>query len=265
LVANRIELDLGKAGGGEFGDEFGLKFVIVEAGRLFGGDLDEGLFAQMADADDAKAVTTDSLLGLLDGGEAGRCDGQAGGEAGRKAGGGGFFGDFQPGFFGEGPDIGLGQAGLAEGGSHGKLSGGGATGPDFPGVVKVFPIGEDGDPAELGQLLHPLEKFRAAEVTAVGRVGGVGGVVQFQRFENFDGQAMFPGEGQGGGMFGARETGGVAEDPGNLRSEDLVGGPKEEGGVDPARVGDQGRGPGSNDLMEPLFFGGEIGICGHEV
>jgi hypothetical protein len=227
--------------------------------------LDEGLLAQMADADDAKAVTTDSLLGLLDGGEAGRCDGEAGSEPGGEAGGGGFFGDLQACFPGEGAHLGLGQAGIAEGGSHGKLSGGGATGPDFPGVVKVFPISENGDPAELGQLLHPLEKFRAAEVTAIGRVGGVGGVVQFQSFKNFEGQAMFPGEGQGGGMFGAGKAGGVAENAGNLGTKELVGGPKEEGGVDPARVGDQGRGPGSNDLMEPLFFGGEIGICGHEV
>jgi hypothetical protein len=201
LVADGVELDLGKAGGGEFGEELGLKLVILEAGSLLGGDLDEGLLAQMADADDAKAVTTDSLLGLLDGGEAGRCDGEAGSEPGGEAGGGGFFGDFQPGFPREGPDIGLGQTGLAEGGGHGELSGGGATGSDFPGVVKVFPIGENGDSAELGQLLHPLEKFRAAEVTAIGRVGGVGGVVQFQRFENFDRQAMSPGEGQGGGMF----------------------------------------------------------------
>jgi hypothetical protein len=227
--------------------------------------LDEGLLALMADADDAKAVTTDSLLGLFDGGESVWGDGETGGEPGGEAGGGGFFGDLQACFPGEGAHLGLGQAGIAERGGHGELSGGGATGSDFPGVVKVFPVGQDGDPAELGQLLHPQEKFRAAEVTAIGRVGGVGRVVQFQRFKNFDEQGMFPGEGQGGGVFRARETGGVAEDPGDLRSEDLVGGPKEEGRVDPARIGDQGGGPGSNDLMEPLFFGGEIGICGHAV
>ena len=60
----------------------GLKLGVLEAGGFLGGDLDEGLLAEVTDTDDAKAVTTDSLLGLFDGGEAVGGDGEAGGESG---------------------------------------------------------------------------------------------------------------------------------------------------------------------------------------
>jgi hypothetical protein len=195
LVADGIEFDLREAGGGEFRGELGLKLGVLEAGRFLGGDLDEGLLAEVTDTDDAKAVTTDSLLGLFDGGEAVGGDGEAGGESGGEAGGGGFFGDLESGLFGEGTDIGLGEAGVAERGGHGELSGGGATGPDFAGVVKVFPVGEDGDPAELSEFFHPLKKFRAAEVAAVGGIGGVGGIFELQGFQHLDRQAVLLGKG----------------------------------------------------------------------
>ena len=258
MVADGIEFDLRKAGRGEFRGELGLKPGVLQTGSFLGRNLDHGFLAKVTDADDAESMATDGFLRLFDGGEAVGGDGQAGGESGRKAGGGRLLGNFQPGFFGESADIGLGEAGITERGGHGKFPGGGATGSDFAGVVKVFPVGEDGDPAELGQLLHPQEKFRPAEVAAVGRIGGIGGVVQFQGFENFDRQAMFPGEGQGGRMFRAGETGGVAEDAGDLGSEDLMSDPKQEGGVDPARIGHECRRPGPNQVLELPLLGFKI-------
>jgi hypothetical protein len=234
LVADGVEFKLAEAGGGEGGGELGLEFGILEAWGFFRGDLDEGFFTEVTDADNAEAEAADGLLGLFNGGEAVGGDGETGGESGGEAGGGGFFGDFQAGFAGEGADIRLGEAGIAERGGDGEFTGGGAAGSDFAGVVKVFPVGEDGDAAELGQLPHALKKFGAAEVAAVGRVGGVGGVVQFQGAEDFDGEGVFLGEGEGGGMFRAREAGGVAEDAGDLGAEESVGGPEEKGGVDPA-------------------------------
>ena len=83
MVADRIELHLGKTGGGEFGGKLGLKLGILEAGRFLGGNLDHGLLAEVTDADDAEPVAADSFLGLFDGGEAVGSDGQAGGESGR--------------------------------------------------------------------------------------------------------------------------------------------------------------------------------------
>jgi hypothetical protein len=45
---------------------------------------------------------------------------------------------------------------------------------------------------------------------------------------------MFLGKGEGGRVLGTGEAGGVSEDAGNLGAKELVGGPEEEGGVDPA-------------------------------
>jgi hypothetical protein len=191
-------------------------------------------FAEMAHTDDPEAVTTNGLFGFFDSGEAIEGNGETGGEAGGQAGRGGFFGDLEPGLFGEGADLGLGQAGITEGCGHRELSGSGAAGSDFTGVVKVLPVGENRNVADPGEFLHPLEKLRPAEVTTVGWVGGVGGVVQFQGFQNFDRQSMFPGKGQGGGVFRAGKAGGVAEDAGDLGPKNAVGDPKEEGGVNSA-------------------------------
>ncbi len=183
----------------------------------------------MTDPNDAKAVAADDFLSFFNRGETAGSDGETGGEPGGEAGGGGFFGDFQSGVPGESADIGLGETGFAEGGGHGKLPGGGAAGADFAGVVKVFPISEHFDASEPGQFLHALEKFRTAEVAAIGRVGGIGGVFQLQGSENLHRQVVFPGKVQGSGVFRAREAGGVAEDTGDLGAEDLMGGPKEKG------------------------------------
>jgi len=188
----------------------------------------------MADANDPKTMAPDNLFGFFNSGEAIGGDGEARGEPGREAGGGGFFGDFQSGFPSESAHIGFGEAGFAEGGGHGKLPGGGAAGADFAGVVKIFPISEHIDASEPGQFFHALEKFRTAEVATVRGVGGVGGVFQFQGTENLHRQAVFLGKGQGSGVFRAREAGGVAEDAGDLGTEELVGSPKKKGGVDPA-------------------------------
>ena len=116
MVADGIEFHLGKASRGEFRGELGLKLGVLEPGRFLGGDLDQGLFAQMADTDDAKAVAADGLLRFFDGGESVGGDGQARSEPGGEAGGGGFFGNFQAGFPREGADISLGDR-LAEAGA----------------------------------------------------------------------------------------------------------------------------------------------------
>ena len=57
------------------------------------------------------------------------------------------------------------------------------------------------------------------------------------------------GEGEGGLVLGAGETRGIAQNPGYLGSENSVGGPKKKGGVDSARVGDQGIRPGPNKIL----------------
>lgn len=203
MVADGVEFDLAETGGGEGGGKLGLEFEILKPRGFLRGNLDEGLFAEVADADDPEAVTANGLFGFFNGGEAVRGDGETGSEPGGKAGGGWFFSNFQAGLAGEGADIVFGEAGLAEWGGDREFSGGGAAGSDFAGVVKVFPIGEDGDAAEPGQFLHALEEFRAAEVAAVGRVRGVGGIVQFQGAEDLDGKGMFLSEGEGGGVFRA--------------------------------------------------------------
>ena len=234
MVADRVEFDLTETGGGEGGGKLGLEFGILESRGFFRGNLDEGLFAEMAHADDAESMAPDGLLRLLNGGEAVRGDGESGGEPGGEAGRGGFFGNLEAGLAGEGPDVGFGQTGLAERGGHRKFTGGGAAGSDFAGVVEVFPIGEDRDTPEPGQFFHALEELGAAEVATIGWVGGIGGVVKFQGAEDFHRQAMFLREREGSRMFRAREAGGVAEDAGDLGAEELVGGPEQEGGIDPA-------------------------------
>jgi len=264
LVTDGIELDLGKAGGGEFRGELGLELGILKAGRFLRGNLDEGPCAKVPHADDAESVLANGLFGLFDGGESLGGDGEARGESGGQARGGRLFGNFQPGLPGEGTDIGLGEAGLPKRGGHGEFSGSGAARTDFPGVIKIFSIGENGDTPQAGELLHPLEKFRAAEVAAIRQVGGVGGVVQLQGFENFNRQGMFLGEGEGGGMFRAGETGGVAEDAGDPRTVDLVGRIEKKGGVDPTRVGDQGRRPEADEILQLLIFGFEIKAHGFD-
>ena len=65
---------------------------------------------------------------------------------------------------------------------------------------------------------------------------------------------MFLGKGEGGRVLGTGEAGGVSEDAGDLRAKELVGGPEQESGIDPARVGYESRGPGLNQLVKlPLF------------
>ena len=54
---------------------------------------------------------------------------------------------------------------------------------------------------------------------------------------------MFFGEGDGGLIFGARQTGGITEDTGNACSQYLISGEEKESGVDTAGVGDEGRRP----------------------
>ena len=66
------------------------------------------------------------------------------------------------------------------------------------------------------------------------------------------------------GVFRAGQAGGVAEDAGNLGSKDLVGGPEEESGVDPARVGDQGGWPGADEILQLLVFGFEMRAHGSD-
>ena len=255
MVANGVEFDLGEAGGGKGGNKLGLEFGILEARSFLRGDLDEGLFTEVADANDPEAVAADGLFGLFDRGEAVECDGETGGQAGGEAGRGWFFGDFQSGFPGESADIGLGKAGIPEWGGHGEFARGGAAGSDFAGVIEIFPVGENGDAAEPGQLLHPLKELRAAEIAAVRRVGGVRRIFQFQSVKNLDRERMPLGKSESGGVFGTGEAGGVAEDAGDFGAEKLVGGPKEKSGVDPAGVGNEGRWPNSNEFMQPLFFG----------
>ena len=66
------------------------------------------------------------------------------------------------------------------------------------------------------------------------------------------------GEGESGRVFRAGEAGGVTKDAGDFGAENLVGGPKEKGRVDPPGVCDEGRRPGPDELMEPLLFKGEV-------
>ena len=51
---------------------------------------------------------------------------------------------------------------------------------------------------------------------------------------------MFFGEGDGGLIFGARQTGGITEDTGNACSQYLISGEEKESGVDTTGVGDEG-------------------------
>ena len=60
----------------------GLKLGVLEAWGFFRRDLDEGLLAEMAYADDSESVAADSFLGFFNGGEAIGGDGEAGGEPG---------------------------------------------------------------------------------------------------------------------------------------------------------------------------------------
>ena len=154
MVADRVEFDLTETGGGEGGGKLGLEFGILESRGFLRGNLDEGLFAKMAHTDDSEAVSADDFLGFFNGGEAVRGNGKSGSEAGGKAGGSRFFGDFQSGLPGQGSDIGLGKPGFAERCGHGEFAGGGAAGSEFAGVVKVFPVGQNGHASELGEFLH---------------------------------------------------------------------------------------------------------------
>jgi hypothetical protein len=58
--------------------------------------------------------------------------------------------------------------------------------------------------------------------------------------KNLQRELMFFGEGDGGLIFGAGQTGGITEDTGNACSQYLISGEEKESGVDTTRVGDEG-------------------------
>ena len=108
MIADGVEFDLAKSGGGEGGGKLGLKLGILKPRGFLRGNLDKGLFAEMAHTDDPEAVTTNGLFGFFDGGEAVGGYGESRGESGREAGRGGLFGDFQSSLACQGADISLG-------------------------------------------------------------------------------------------------------------------------------------------------------------
>ena len=85
-----------------------------------------------------------------------------------------------------------------------------------------------------------MEEFGSAKEAAVRWVGDVGRVGHFLCGKNLQGEVMFFGEGDGGLIFGAGQTRGIAEDAGNACSQHLISGEKKESGVDAAGVGDEG-------------------------
>ena len=58
---------------------------------------------------------------------------------------------------------------------------------------------------------------------------------------------MFFGEGDGGLIFGAGQTGGITEDTGNAFSQDLISGEEKKSGIDTTGVGDEGGRPFFDD------------------
>ena len=108
MVADGVEFDLTKAGGGEGGGKLGLKLGILEPRGFLRGNLDEGFLTEVAHTDDPEAVTTNGLLSFFDSGEAIGGDGESGGESRGQTGRGRLFGDFQSSFACQGADIDLG-------------------------------------------------------------------------------------------------------------------------------------------------------------
>ena len=65
--------------------------------------------------------------------------------------------------------------------------------------------------------------------------------------KNLQREVMFFGEGDGGLIFGAGQTGGIAEDTGNACSQHLISGEEKKSGVDTTGIGDEGGWPFFDD------------------
>ena len=138
------------------------------------------------------------------------------------------------GLIGQGPNFALRQLSLAEGCGHLKLPCGNAARPDLLGIIRVFPVSENGHSTRLGQTLHLLEKFGAAKETTIGRVRGIRGVLQFLGLQYLHREIMPVGKREGGLVFGTGKAGRIAQNTGNLGAQSLVGSPKKKGGVNPS-------------------------------
>ena len=119
------------------------------------------------------------------------------------------------------------------------LCGGLLAGAEFAAVVEVHAVGDVREAARCADLLHLGEELVFAVKAAVCVVALVIGAFQFVGLEDLDGDAVFGGEGKGGGEFGAGKRGGVGDDGLHVFAEDLVGGVGEIGGVGAAGVGDE--------------------------
>ncbi len=121
--------------------------------------------------------------------------------------------------------------GLAEGCGHLELPCGNATGPDLLGIIRVFPVSENGHSTRLGQTFHLLEKFGAAKETTIGWVRGIRGVFQFQGLQYLHREIVPVGKREGGLMFGTGKARRIAQHTGDFGAQNLVGSPKKKGGV----------------------------------
>ena len=257
-VALGVEGDVQEAEGFEGLRDLVEGFEVEDPVEVFAGYFDAGEVAVVADADLREAEAVECLFGLLDLGEVFAGNWASVLDAGGEAGTGGFIGEGEAGFAGEGANFRLGELrsdqrcdGVVLGSS--LLSR--AEGSDSRGlVVEVHAVGEVGEVAGGAGLLHVGEELVLAVEAALAVVADVVGAVQLSGLEDLGGDVVLGGEGEGGGEFGSGQGGRVSDDGEHLIAEGLVGGIGEVGGVGAAGVGDEHGAEVAKGLVEQRAF-----------
>jgi hypothetical protein len=136
-----------------------------------------------------------------------------------------------------------------------KLSCGGLAVANLLRIIKVLPVRQHSNLSKSGDFLHSLKQLGSAKKATIGRVRSVGRILQLEGSENLDLDPIFLSESQCGSMLRAGKARGVAQYSCDFRAEDLVGCPEKEGGVDPAGISHEGRGPSFDQAFQMAFFG----------
>ena len=84
------------------------------------------------------------------------------------------------------PDFGLRQSGLLQRSNDRELGRRHGSGPQVGRIVGILSVGDGHKPSLLGDLIHPAEKLRLAEVAAVHRVLRIAGIFQLGGGNHFD-------------------------------------------------------------------------------
>ena len=126
---------------------------------------------------------------------------------------------------------------------------------EIPDIGGVDPIGDDGKSFVGGDGGQNARQFRAAEITSVRRIGGVLGARELRHGHHPEGDADFRGLGLRVPEFASGEALRVRDHRQRVAAQRVVGEPRDETAVDPARIRDEGppacREPAHDRVLRP--------------